>query len=379
MVLINMSKREISIPANIEDLMQIYADYENSQKHKGSFDTPDVLQNSAYNSDPMTPFHKKYYYSKYRAVHYWLMLFCLILSIILYIMYFIGFYVVLNLSGFDVWTSFISRNIIFFLAFSYSMLISVLIPRFLLNKWNWKYPSMFIPLSIGIIFALVSFLNTDPESTESVVAALYSMCGISLGPAFLMIYLSYRNYSYITDYGGIHLHLGWLYRIAQTKGDLKVLNISISRLIEDLDMWLITTSKVTLKNKQKILEGFYLKVMSDRNFLGEFNQIFREDFDMIFRGLLVEDILHSDVFSHLKENDKKITKLSRTELGYLRYRLALTQLPGIMELIEKLTSTKVQIKIYSTKDKIMKLWSKVLAVIIFMISTLIPLILPLFQ
>ena len=51
MGLINMSKREISIPANIEDLMQIYADYENSQKHKGSFDTPDGLQNSAYNSD----------------------------------------------------------------------------------------------------------------------------------------------------------------------------------------------------------------------------------------------------------------------------------------------------------------------------------------
>ena len=97
MILIKMSKREIIIPHNIEDLMQIYTEYENSQKLKKLFDTPDILQSSAYNSDPMTPFHKKYYYSKYRAAHYWVMLSCLVLSIIIFIMYFIGFYVVFNI------------------------------------------------------------------------------------------------------------------------------------------------------------------------------------------------------------------------------------------------------------------------------------------
>jgi len=370
-----MSKKEIRIPVNLEDLMQIYADYENNQKHKGPFDTHDILQNSAYGSDPMTPFHKKYYFSKYRAVHYWIMLLCLFLSIILFITYFIGFYVVLNFTGFDVWTSFVSRNIMFVVAFLYSVFISVLIPRFALNRWNWKYPSILIPLSIGIIFAVLSFLGIDAESAESLVAALFTMCGISLGPACLMIYLSYRNYSYITDYGGIHLHLGWIYRIAQTNGNLKVLNIAIARLIEDLDVWLIDTSKITLKNKHQILQGFYLKIISEKNYLAEFNQSYKNDFERIFKGLLVEEVLHSDAFSHVK--DKSIPKLSRTDLEYLRYRLALTQLPGIIELIEKLTSTKVKIKIYSTIDKIKKIWSKILAAFIFLVSTLIPLILSL--
>jgi len=370
-----MSKKEIEIPKNIEDLLQIYTDYENSQKRKGIFNTPDLLQKSAYSSDPMTPFHKKYYYSKYRAVHYWLMLSFLILSIILYIVYILGFYIVPNLSGFDIWSNIVSINIIFIVAFSYSIVLSILIPRFALNKWNWKYPSIIMPVSIGIIFAIVSFLTINPESTESVI---FTMCGISLGPACLMIYLSYRNYSYITDYGGIHLHLGWIYRIAQTNGDLKVLNISFARLIEDLDMWLINTSKVTLKNKRLILEGFYLNIISNRNFLADIKQRFISEFESIFNGLLVEDILHSEGFSHVKVKDKKISKLSRSDLEYLRYKLALTQLPAIMELIEKLTSKKGKIKIYSTIDMFIKMWSKILGAVIFLLSTLIPLILPLF-
>jgi len=362
-----MSEIKIDIPENIDELMKIYEKYENDQKDDKIFYTQDILQDKAYSSNPITLPHKKYFKSRYKSVYHSLMQVFLYLSIVFFFIYFIGFYVILNLSEFDVWANFIDRTVFFVFFLSYSIILPIFIARFILNKWNWKYPSIIIPASIGIIFTIANFLKVEPGSTESFYAAVFTSFGLSLGPAFLMFSLFYKNYNYITDYGGIHLHLGWIYRICQTNGDLKTLNISFKRLLYDLDNWLNLTSKLLIKNKFEILEGFYFNIISDKNFFGDLVQKLKPNFQTIFSGLLI------------RQENKKISLLNRKDLQYLNLRLALTQIPEIINLIEVLTSNKIKIKYYSLKEKLKKFSDKIPGIVIFLLSSLLPLIIPIIQ
>jgi len=373
-----MTKIEIDMPENIDDLMKIYENYEDKQKDEKLFYSTDILQDIAYSSNPITPSHKKYYSSRFKSEYHSLMLLFLYLSIIFILIYFIGFYVILNLSEFDVWANFIPRTGLFVSFLSYSIIVPIYFARSFLNKWNWKFLSIMFPLSIGIIVAILTFFKVEPGSTESFYAAVFTSLGLSLGPTLLMFSLFYKNYKYITDYGGIHLHLGWIYRICQTNGDLKTLNISFKRLLYDLDNWLNLTSKVLIKNKFEILEGFYSNVLSVKNFLGDLTQNFKLNFQTIFSGLLIDEILKSEVFSYKPEN-KKISCLKRDDLKYLNYRLALTQIPEIINLIELLTSKKIEIKYYSLMEKFKKFLYKIPGIVIFVLSSLIPLIMPIIQ
>lgn len=374
-----MTKIEIDMPENIDNLMEIYENYENENKDDKFFYTPDILQDMAYSSNPITPSHEKYYNSRYKSVYHPLMQLFLYLSIVFFLIYFIGYYVILNLSEFDVWANFISRTGIFVFFLLYSIIVPIYLARSILNKWNWKYPSIMFPLSIGFILAIIYFFKVEPGSTESFYAAVFSSFGMSLGPALLMLSLFYKNYKYITDYGGIHLHLGWIYRICQTNGDLKTLNISFKRLLYDLDNWLNLTSKVLIKNKFEILEGFYFNILSVKNFLGDITQNFKPNFQTIFSGLLIDEILKSKVFSYIKPENKKISCLKRYDLKYINHRLALTQIPEIINLIELLTSKKIEIRYYSLMEKFKKFSYKILGLVVFILSSLIPLITPIIQ
>ena len=374
--------------------MDIYIDYENKYKNedKRLEKSVDMLQNEVYFENPITPIHMDYYHSKYKNGHNW-MIILLILSIVFYTIHFIGFYLILNSLGVEVLkNAFVRTLLVIIMLLLCSVSLSYI--RRYLHKWNWKTPTIIFALIIGIIFSLLLFTKTNYElemknpttlEIEPVLMflnALFNAMGMSFGPASLIVFISYKSHSSITDYGGIHLFLGWIYRISETNGNLKVLNSSYHHLIYEIDNWLNETSKISIKNKYEILEGFYLNLMSNEKFLENISKKYRDSFNNIFTGLLGEEILDSidsKVFSQIEEKDKKISHLKdKADLKYIKYRLALTQIPKIINLIETLSSKKVEILYYSTSEKLKKIKLKIIPFVIFMITTIIPLILSLF-
>ncbi len=384
-----MSNNTSKMPESVEKLMEIYSHYENLFKSKDFEFSEDVLQNLAYSDNPITPTHLKYYHSKYKKGHYWMMLF-LIFSMGFYTIHFTGLYLILNLLGVDVFKNFLPRTLgitIFLVLFNSVAYFGSKIS----HKWNWKKYAYIFALIVGITSSImIFFINpTIPEINNPTYQefepyitffyGLFNLMGLAYGPACLLVFIIYRIHPSITNYGGIHLFLGWIYRISETDGHLKVLNSSFHHLINELDNWLNETSKISIKNKNEILEGFYLNLLSDERFLENISKKYREPFNNIFKGLLVENILKSKTFSNLsKEKEKKISSLDKVDLEYLNYRLSLTQIPKIINIIEILSSKKIEVIFYSFSEKLKKIKSKIITFIIFMFTTLIPFILSLF-
>ena len=375
------------MPESVEKLMETYSHYENDFNTDFEF-SEDVLQDLAYSENPITPTHLKYYHSKYRKGHYWMMLF-FIFSIGLYTIHFAGLYLILNSLGVDVLKNFLPRTIGIIIFLSIFALTAFLLKK-IAHKWNWKKLAYFFALVIGIASSILIFINpTIPEINNPTYQefelyitffyGLFNLMGIAYGPACLLVSIIYKTHSSITDFGGIHLFLGWIYRISETNGHLKVLNSSFHHLINELDNWLNETSKILIKNKNEILEGFYLNILSKEKFLENICKKYRDSFNNIFKGLLVENILKSKTFSYLsKDVEKKISSLDKVDLKMLNYRLALTQIPKIINIIEILSTKKLEVIFYSFSEKLKKIKSKMVTFILFMFTTLIPLIISFF-
>ncbi len=389
-----MSENFSKMPNSVEDLMVIYTKYEDSFQNKDKKPRDmlqnkkprDILQNAAFFDNPITPTHNDYYSSKYKKGHNWMKI-IFIFSIVLYTLHFIGFYLILNSLGVNVLKNAISRTILIIIYNLTFVGISFFVAKNV-NKWNWKSRAILFALFIGIMFSVLFLIDPpeieieDPTKLEiefflTFLYSLFNILAVAYAPAFLCVFIIYKFYSSIPDYGGIHLFFGWIYRISETYGDLEVLNSSFHHLIYEIDNWLNETSKILINNKNEILEGFYFNLISNKKFLENISKKYRDSFNNIFTGLLGEDILNSKAFSDIE--DKRISHLkSKWDLRYLKYRLALTQFPKIIYLIETLSSIKVKITYYSYSEKLRKIRLKIIPVIVFMTTTIIPFLLSLF-
>lgn len=368
------------IPQTLEDFMQIYIEYENKFKRKYPGDksmTVDYIQYSIFNNNPITPFHKKYYSSKYTGKSSINPYFYLILSLI-----FLAIYVtfsILNWIWFEIITeSILLGRIIGLIIFhSLTVLFSIITIKGS-NKWNWKYFLLLFLIFWGIILSIIITVSSLSEDPEMISDNLFSIFGISWAPTFLCLFLLFKYRPYITDIGGISLFLGWIYRICETRGDINTLNSSFYRLIYELDNWLNNTIKVVISNKYDILEGFYFNVINNEKFLNNIKNDHRIQIEKVLKGLLVEKWLNTDTFSNIDKKNKCIPNLNKFNLLWLNYRLALNELPKIMNLIENLSLKKIKINYYSASIKLRKLKVKFMSIMIFVLGTIIPLIISLY-
>ncbi len=266
------------------------------------------------------------------------------------------------------------RLISFALPTGYVIIFSVLFAKNI-NKWNWVSYATISAVIIAIVFSTTATIRVFTGEDETFFDIIYTVSGLSLGPAFLIFFLTYKFHSYITDYGGIHLFLGWMYRISESHGDLKALHLSFEKLMLDLDSWLNNTLKLIIKNRIEILEGFSLNIISDENFIDNISKNNKFEFENTLNGLLVDEILISDTFTKVKPEFKEINQLDKFDLKYLSYRVAKNQLPKITKLIEKLSSKKLEVLFYSSSKKFSKYKSKIIQSAIFVIGTGLPLIL----
>ena len=254
-----------------------------------------------------------------------------------------------------------------------STLTSLLFSR-ISDKWNWKLYAIILALLIALEFIILRTFSLFQGNVTSVFNFIYTVSGLSWTPACVIVFIFARRHKYITDYGGIHLFLGWIYRVSETQGNFKILSLSFYKLINELDNWLKESLNVLIKNKYEIYSGFYLNLISNKEFLSDIHKNYQTLFQEIFQGLLVEDILHSDTFSDVEEKDKKISSLNLFNLKWVSLRLAISQLPHVIQLTEKLSAKKIEIQYYSYSEKLKKYKSKIISFGIFILSTIFPLI-----
>ncbi len=376
-----MKNSEI-IPQTLEDFMQLYIDYEDKLIKNVDLDdksnTVDYLQYYQYKSDPIIPFHEKYYKSQYSNKYIWMPYIFLILSFVLLCGYLVVSFLNVYQVGIVSESKLISR--ILFVIFE-NLLVLFLSIYFVknTNKWLWKYHFSIILILLGGLFTIMIVLTSlsDPSS-ELLIDRFIAILGLAWAPTCLSLFIFLKYKPYITDFGGINLFFGWIFRVIETNGDIKTLNSSFNKLIYELDSWLNKTLNVIIKNKYELLEGFYLNVISNENFLKEIKANYRDSFEQVLQGLLVEKLLYSDTFDNVKEEKKSLQILNHFDTIYLNYRLAFSELPKIIELIKNLANVKFEIIYYSTLNKLKNLKTKLIPITVFILSTLIPFIISLF-
>ncbi len=361
--------------------MQKYIDYEDKLKNiypdNKSF-TVDFLQYRLYKTDRIIPFHKKYYKSKYSSQYFWTPYIPLIFSLILLCSHLIVTFLAVYQSGIYPESILIVR--IGFLIFIYLCTLFASFCFFQVsNKWSWKYIFSILTIGLGSLSTFIIMITPLSEtSTEGTIDRIFGIFCISWSPITLALFIFNKYKPYITDFGGIHLFFGWIFRVSETNGDIKTLNSSFHKLIYELNHWLNKTLNVIIKNKYEILEGFYLNVISNENFLKEIKTNYRDSFEQVLQGLLVEKWLYSDTFSDVEKEDKNLPKLDHFNTTYLNYRIAFSELPKIIKLIENLANKKFEIIYYSTLNKFKNFKDKLIPVTIFILSTIVPLIISTF-
>jgi hypothetical protein len=353
-------------PKSIEKLMAVYEKYEIKTKKKKFW------------TDPITSFHEDYFYTKYKTNYYKLSYLLLIISILLYALYFVGFIIeayVLNIPGRS--GELIYRIILFAIPIGCILLLIFLVAKDL-NKWNWVSYAIWTSILLAALLTGITFFRTFIGREKLSFNTIYTAAGIGWAPACIVFYATYKHHKYITDYGGIHLFLGWIYRISKNHGDFRALRSSFENFLTDFDSWLNSTLGLIIRERWRISEGFSLNAISNEKFGDNISIIYRTEIENALSGLLVEDILKTKPFESIHESERKISKLSRLNLKTLSYELALDQLPKMVELINKLSSKDVEVRYYSFKQKFNKYKNKFFSLFIFLVGTLFPIILPFF-
>lgn len=365
-VSIKMLESNSNVPKSIEKLMAVYEKYETKTRKKKFW------------TDPITSFHEDYFYTKYKTKYYKLSKLLLIMSILLYALYFVGFFIeayVLNIPGRS--GELIYRIILFAIPLGFILLLIFLIVKDL-NKWNWVSYAIWTSILLAAVLTGVTFFRTFIGQEEMSFSTIYTAAGIGWAPACIVFYVTYKHHKYITDYGGIHLFLGWIYRISKNHGDFRALRTSFEKFLIDFDSWLNNTLGLIIRERWRISEGFSLNAISNEKFADNISINYRTEIENAVSGLLVEDILKTKLFESIPESERKISKLSRFNLRTLSYELALDQLPKIVDLIKKLSSKDLEVRYYSFKQKFNKYKTKLFAFFVFFVGTLLPIVLPLF-
>jgi len=361
-----MLESNSNVPKSIENLMAVYEKYETKTGKKKFW------------TDPITSLHKDYFYTKYKTKHYRLSYVLLSVSILLYALYIVGFVIeayVLNIPGRS--GELIYRIIMFAIPVGMVLLLIFLVAKDL-NKWNWLSYAIWTSILVAAILTGITFFRLFLYQEKMSFNTIYTAAGVGWAPACLIFYVTYKHHKYVTDYGGIHLFLGWIYRISKNHGDFNALRSSFEKLLTDFDSWLNNTLGLIIKERWRISEGFSLNAISNEKFADNISINYRTEIENAVSGLLIEDILKTKPFESIPESERKISKLSRLNLRTLSYELALDQLPKILDLIKKLSSKDLEVQYYSFKQKFNKYKSKFFSFFVFFVGTLFPIILPFF-
>lgn len=362
-----------NIPSSLNGFMQIYEDYENDFKNKHPNKrrmSGDYLQYSTYLQNPVTPFHQAYFQTKYSGKYSWIPYMHLLFSIILIMIYLIGLPIFAP-------KTFIPGLISLIAIFLIASLAAFYLVK-LLNKWNWKYLLIALVFVIGIFYTILIILSFYKCNPKEIPGKFLSILGIAWAPTSFSCFIILKFKPNITDFGGIHLFLGWIYRVSETRGDINTLNSAFDKLINELDNWLNIVFDLVIKNKNEILENFYYNVISNTTILTDIEEDYKDLFEKILKGLLVEEILHSETFPNIEEEDKTIANLKHFDLVWLNYQLASKEFPNIIELIENISKIKLKVVYYSPAKKLKKLKAKLISAIAYIITTLLAPIMSLF-
>lgn len=171
--------------------MQIYIDYENDLKKEHPDDssmTVDYLQYSQYIENPVTPFHKKYYFSKHNSKHSWTPYFYLALSLIFLSIYISMSFLNVYLFGIISESILLGRYFGLILFIGIASLVSYTLLK-IVNKWTWKYYLIFVLILLGGLFTTLQVISLFGTSSDILIDKFFSILGISWAPTCFSVFL----------------------------------------------------------------------------------------------------------------------------------------------------------------------------------------------
>jgi len=126
-------------------------------------------------------------------------------------------------------------------------------------------------LSIAVIqvTAIIVYFMSQNSIQVSIQGFIFMSLGTAWAPGLITLYFLYSSKDYINIYGRIHLLLGWIYKFRVERSDSfrmirdTPVHERIDDFLSELEDLLDCRIKLTLANKQKILQDFYTNAVKN--------------------------------------------------------------------------------------------------------------------
>jgi len=273
----------------------------------------------------ITEYHKSYF--KTSQIKDWLPLTLFFIGIALYCYYFIG--LVLIISEFHVWyfPGWNTNLALQLFLFIYWILIFAVSKVIGFDKWNWVKVSIFWTTFFIIILSVLFFLLVSINFPQwnsfgvdpNIFHYLIMISGMVWGPALILFFIVYVGQTFITEFGGVHLCLGWIYYLANQSAenpandDFNFLSKSFKRLISELENWLKRTYRLNFHKKDKIVANFIGNLFNEKNFL-EFHSDKQNIFEVILLNKPPESELSFPIVQKIIELVKDVSTKKKIKL-----------------------------------------------------------------
>jgi hypothetical protein len=284
----------------------------------------------------------------------------------------------------SLWTSGVNSQVIydivwFFIVYPGINFVFVGIFIFLLfkfskgaNKWNLRPRFIILALFLtifgvfepifgayeeGVIFATESTKFWQPlgitfaPPTYSDLTILIITLATYWLPLTTYSFVLYKNRQSMSEFGGVHLYMGYVYLISESGGSLKALNRAFDYLMRELDDWLRNILGIQITNINKVREGFYTNLVTRNDFLAT-----------------IADALPFSIFKPLQipANIEAANQLS------------ISHLPNVIRAIESI-SAETQTQIYSLKNLASHYARLILSAAAVFIGSILPVLLNIFH
>jgi len=306
-----MKDQKLTMPISFEKLSRIYKD------HKRDRFIPE--------------FHKTYF--KTNQIKDTIPLVFLFFGLAFYFYYSIGLFLII--SEFDTlhFPGSILNLIVQIYCFAYYVLVFA-ISKYVahVDKWNWVKSSTFWTIFFVIILSVLFFrfinvyfpqwssLGVEPNIFHYSIM----ISGIVWGPTLIFFFAGYVGQNFITEFGRIHLCLGWIYYLANKSTetseyvDFRFLTKTFKRLISELENWLKKTYRLIFQNKDEIEANFFSNLINEKSFLSFYSD---KDKKNIFEEILINKSPQSELSFHIIQDAIELVKKISTKqkIGFRIY------------------------------------------------------------
>ena len=269
----------------------------------------------------------------------------------------------------------VNNRVILLIIFSgIYVVIAIFIGKISYNR-NW-FKSI---LTLSIFYTILIDIMVATGSTVYFFwEAIYIWGGTSWAPSLMAILITYILHKNYTDIGILHYNLSLIYYDSAKKEELPY--ESFLNFYKELDKVIRRYLGVIIKNRNELIEGYFEKLLKDSTFIKKISQNNRDLFGNLLNIFSAEDILIKEEYLKykIKKDEEIIPQLPISRIRDLNYEIFVKALPFIYQLTKNLTDKDISLNYYTFSQKIKNSGGKIVSLVIFVVTGILPLIISLF-